>query len=52
MCLYLGVAENLVDLVAYCVCRLMEATIFSFMMMCSTAKAKLSSNNQITMVEQ
>ncbi|XP_030388118.1 uncharacterized protein LOC115634499 [Scaptodrosophila lebanonensis] len=42
MCLYLGVAEHLVDVVAYCVCRVLELSLFTFMMMCGTAKAKLA----------
>ncbi|EDW61405.1 uncharacterized protein LOC115761877 [Drosophila novamexicana] len=56
MCLYLGVVEHLVDVVAYCVCRMLELTLVTFMMMCSTAKAKLASgnsnNNELTLAEQ
>ncbi|KAH8261488.1 hypothetical protein KR044_010091 [Drosophila immigrans] len=60
MCLYLGVVEHLVDVVAYCVCRVLELSLVTFMMMCSTAKAKLqltfasssSRNNELTLVEQ
>lgn len=65
MCLYLGVVEHLVDVVAYCVCRVLELSLLTFMMMCSTAKAKLANvqfisasgnnsnkNNELTLVEQ
>ncbi|KAL7736801.1 hypothetical protein ACLKA6_015642 [Drosophila palustris] len=66
MCLYLGVVEHLVDVVAYCVCRVLELSLLTFMMMCSTAKAKLANvqfitannsgnsnrNNDLTLVEQ
>ncbi|EDW09043.1 uncharacterized protein LOC6579212 [Drosophila mojavensis] len=58
MCLYLGVVEHLVDVVAYCVCRMLELTLLTFVMMCNTAKAKLSSsnngnnNNQLVLMEQ
>ncbi|XP_023172797.1 uncharacterized protein LOC111600751 [Drosophila hydei] len=57
MCLYLGVVEHLVDVVAYCVCRMLELTLFALMMMCNTAKAKLSSsnngnNNELVLMQQ
>ncbi|XP_034106370.1 uncharacterized protein LOC117569346 [Drosophila albomicans] len=63
MCLYLGVVEHLVDVVAYCVCRVLELSLVTFMMMCSTAKAKLANvqltfasssnrNNELTLAEQ
>lgn len=63
MCLYLAVADHLVDVVAYCVCRVLELSMFTFMMMCTTAKAKLlattnyyshrnRNNNALMLVEQ
>lgn len=64
MCLYLAVADHLVDVVAYCVCRVLELSMFTFMMMCTTAKAKLlattnyyshrnrNANNALMLVEQ
>ncbi|KAH8370179.1 hypothetical protein KR093_002499 [Drosophila rubida] len=58
MCLYLGVVEHLVDVVAYCVCRVLELSLVTFMMMCNTAKAKLqltfanNKNNELALAEQ
>ena len=34
MCLYFGVFEHLMDIVAYCVCRAIEMSFFVFMMIC------------------
>ncbi|XP_037950851.1 uncharacterized protein LOC119681665 [Teleopsis dalmanni] len=39
MCLYLGVADHLVDIAAYCVCRVIEMSFLFVMMLCG-AKAK------------
>lgn len=34
MCLYMGVAEHLVDILTFCVCRMIEMSIFVLMMTC------------------
>ncbi|XP_065370588.1 uncharacterized protein prim [Calliphora vicina] len=34
MCLYMGVAEHLVDILTFCVCRAIEMSIFVLMMTC------------------
>lgn len=34
MCLYMGVAEHLVDILTFCVCRVIEMSIFVLMMTC------------------
>jgi len=42
MCLYLGVVEHLLDVVAYCMCRVLELSLFTCMMVCGSLKAKLT----------
>ncbi|KAH8234228.1 uncharacterized protein prim [Drosophila kikkawai] len=42
MCLYLGVVEHLVDVVAYCMCRVLELSLFTCMMVCGSLKSKLT----------
>ncbi|XP_075167288.1 primacord [Haematobia irritans] len=34
MCLYMGVAEHLVDILTFCVCRMIEMSFFVLMMTC------------------
>ncbi|XP_068147619.1 uncharacterized protein prim [Drosophila tropicalis] len=41
MCLYLGVMEHLVDVVAYCVCRVLELSLFTVIMIFGSAKSQL-----------
>ncbi|KAH8269558.1 hypothetical protein KR018_009115 [Drosophila ironensis] len=42
MCLYLGVAEHLMDVVAFCMCRVLELSLLTCMMVCGSLRAKLT----------
>ncbi|XP_054740402.1 uncharacterized protein LOC129245966 [Anastrepha obliqua] len=42
MCLYLGAMDHLIDIAAYCVCRIVEISFVVFVMMCG-AKTKFLS---------